>query len=99
LEKTAGGFLDFLKLFFLGRRETGIAKKEGGGIENLGERIFEFKRKPKENIGFIDRKIGGELFVFLVLKADKPSNGRNKSQGKKRDERNERVEGLGEEDN
>ena len=77
LEKVAGGFLNFLQLFFLGRSESGVTQEEGGRIKNLSERIFEFKRKPEENIGFVDRQIGMELFVFLVLKADKPGDGRN----------------------
>ena len=53
-----------------------------------GNRIFEFKRKPKENIGFVDREIGVELFVFLVLKADKPGDGGNQSQRKEGNEGN-----------
>ncbi len=40
-----------------------------------------------------------KLFVFLMLKANKPGDRRNEGQGKEGNKGNERVEGLSEENN
>jgi len=64
-------------VIFLGGSEGG-GEDFGGGINNLTDTGFEFKRQPEEDVGFTNTEIGVGLGFIQILFADKPRKGSDK---------------------
>lgn len=79
--------------------EGGIGKEERSRIDNFDNAGFKFKRKPKEEIGFVDGQSGSKALVLKVLVANKPSQRGNKDNGNQGNNGRWRIKRLGEKSN